>query len=431
MAIEAAADAGGGFGARIIALADRLAQWSEASDGLTCTYLTSTHRAVAAQLQEWMVSAGMATTIDAAGNVVGRWAAADPAARALLLCSHYDTVRNAGKYDGRLGILVALVLVERLRALGVRLPFHLDVVAFSEEEGVRFSASFLGSSALAGRFDPALLERCDADGQTMAGVVRAAGLDPAAISSLARRADTLAGYLEVHIEQGPVLLEEGLPVGVVSAIAGTVRRAITITGMAGHAGTVPMGRRHDAVAAAAELVLYVERRCAQGATLVGTVGRLTVPNGAINIIPGRCDLSLDVRAADDATRDAAMADIEGEIQRIAARRGVAIESQELQRTPAVKCSPRLQSLLAAAVSRQGIVPRYLPSGAGHDAMMFDGLTDVAMLFVRCGNGGVSHSPRETITAEDAEVAVRVLLDAVVMMAEGDATLPGEDGRSPV
>ena len=309
------------------------------------------------------------------------------------------------------------MLVEHLKRIGRKLPFHLDVIAFSEEEGVRFSSSFLGSRPVAGRFDDKLLERRDADGHTLATVMRDAGLDPAKIPALARRREELMGYLEVHIEQGPVLLEEGLPVGIVSAIAGSVRSTVTITGTAGHAGTVPMARRHDAAAAAAELVLYVEKRCAQAPTLVGTVGQLAVPNGAINIIPGRGELTLDIRAGDDATRDAAVSDVRAEIARIAARRGVIIESTEVQRTAVVRCSPRLQSLLADAVTRAGMTPRHLPSGAGHDAMMFDGLTDLAMLFVRCGNGGVSHSPREIVTAEDADIAARVMLDAVVRLAE--------------
>jgi hydantoinase/carbamoylase family amidase len=364
-----------------------------------------------------MDQAGLTTAIDVAANVVGRYAADDPNAPTLILASHYDTVRNAGKYDGRLGVLVALVVAGHLQRLGRRLPFHLDVIAFSEEEGVRFSSSFLGSSAVAGRFDPRLLERRDADGVTLAAAMAAAGLDPAGIPALARRREELVGYLEVHIEQGPVLLEEGLPVGIVSAIAGTVRCMVTITGTAGHAGTVPMARRHDAAAAAAELVLYVEQRCARAPSLVGTVGQLAVPNGAINIIPGRCELSLDIRAADDSTRDAAVFDVMTEIGRIAAKRGVIIESKEVQRTAAVRCSPRLQSLLADAITRGGANPRYLPSGAGHDAMMFDGITDTAMLFVRCGNGGVSHSPREIITAEDADVAARVILDTVLHLAE--------------
>jgi beta-ureidopropionase / N-carbamoyl-L-amino-acid hydrolase len=405
------------FGQQIMVLADRLAHWSEAADGLTCTYLSAAHRSVAAEIRSWMDHAGLGTRIDVAANVIGRYAAEDPHAPALILASHYDTVRNAGKYDGRLGVLVALVVAEHLQRTGRKLPFHLDVIAFSEEEGVRFSSSFLGSSAVAGRFDPDLLERRDADGITLAAAMADAGLDPAGISALARPGKDLVGYLEVHIEQGPVLLSEGLPVGIVSAIAGTVRCMVTISGTAGHAGTVPMAGRQDAAAAAAELVLYVEKRCARAPTLVGTVGQLAVPNGAINIIPGRCELSLDIRAADDDTRDAAVLDVMTEIGRIAERRGVIIQSREVQRTAAVRCSPRLQSLLAEAVIGAGAKPRYLPSGAGHDATMFDGLTDTAMLFVRCGNGGVSHSPREIITAEDADVAARVILDTVLRLAE--------------
>jgi hydantoinase/carbamoylase family amidase len=406
----------GALGRRVMALADALAQWSESSEGLTCTYLSEAHRAVAAQLRDWLREAGLGTEIDAIGNVVGRYPAADPAAKTLILASHYDTVRDAGRYDGRLGVLSALVVAEELVRRRCKLPFHLEVIAFSEEEGVRFASGYLGSSAVAGRFEAGLLERRDADGHALAAVMREAGLDPAKIPALTRSREELLGYLEVHIEQGPVLLEEGLPLGIVSAIAGTVRCLVTITGTVGHAGTVPMARRHDAAAAAAELVLYVERRCAQAPTLVGTVGRLAVPNGAINIIPGRCELSLDIRAADDATRDAAVVDVMAEIGRIAAHRGVAIESKEVQRTAAVRCSPRLQSLLGEAVAHVGIEPRHLPSGAGHDAVMFDGVTDLAMLFVRCGNGGVSHSPLEIISVEDADLAARVLLDAVQRLA---------------
>src|SRR5258708_3290570 len=233
----------GAFGKRIMELAERLAQWSEISDGLTCTYLSPAHRSVAAEIRNWMRQTGLITEIDAVANVVGRYAAADPAARTLIVASHYDTVRNAGKYDGRLGVLTALVLVEHLKWLGRELPFHLDVIAFSEEEGVRFSSSFLGSRAVAGRFDGKLLERQDADGHTLEAVMRDAGLDPARIPALARRREELMGYLEVHIEQGPVLLEEGLPVGIVSAIAGSVRSTVTIIGAAGHARAVPMARR--------------------------------------------------------------------------------------------------------------------------------------------------------------------------------------------
>jgi beta-ureidopropionase / N-carbamoyl-L-amino-acid hydrolase len=399
------------FGARILALADELARFSETADGLTCTYLSAAHRAVAGQLQAWMADAGMAASIDAVGNVVGRYAGID-AGRTLILASHYDTVRNAGKYDGRLGILVPLVVIDHLHRAEIRLPFSIEMIAFSEEEGARFAAPYIGSSAVAGRFDGRLLDRRDAAGVTMADAMRAAGLDPAAIPTLARRPESLLGYLEVHIEQGPVLLHEDLSVGIVTSIAGNVRLLITVTGEAGHAGTVPMGLRRDAATAAAEIVLAVER-CCNKPTLVGTVGRIAVPDGAINVIPGRCELSLDVRAADDATRDAAVAQILAEIDGIAARRQVTVDTTEAMRMPAVPCSAAMQARLADAVGRAGLVPRYLASGAGHDTVMFDGVTDVGMLFVRCGNGGISHSPRETITAEDADVAARVVLDVLM------------------
>lgn len=406
------------FGKRIIELAGRLAQWSDTADGLTCTYLTPAHRKVAAELRDLMSAAGMTAEIDGVGNVVGRYAAADPAAKTLIIASHYDTVINGGNYDGRLGILTGLVAVEELHRAGRRLPFHVDVTGFAEEEGVRFAAHYIGSSAIAGRFDMRLLQHRDAGGQSVADVIHKAGFDPEAIPSLGRRPKDLLGYLEVHIEQGPVLLQEGLPVGIVTSIAGTVRYGVTVTGMAGHAGTVPMLGRRDAAAAAAEIVLYVERRCATAPTLVGTVGRLNVPGGAINVIPGRCDFSLDIRAADDATRDAAAADVLAEIERIAKRRKVTVEIKEIQRGPAVPCSQDLQAQLAAAVERAGILPRYLPSGAGHDAVSFSGVTDIAMLFVRCGNGGISHSPLETITAADADIATRILLDVLENLGIG-------------
>jgi len=251
-------------------------------------------------------------------------------------------------------------------------------------------------------------------------VMRGAGLDPEDIPSLARRREDLLGYLELHIEQGPVLLAENLAVGIVTGIAGAVRRKVTIMGEAGHAGTVPLHLRHDAGLAAAELMLFVERRCLAASGMVGTAGQLVVPDGAMNVIPARCELSLDVRAGDDATLAAAMADIDGEMARIAQTRGVTFASEELVRTPAVACAPWLQRELAAAVARAGVRPHSLISGAGHDAVMFDRVTDVGMLFVRCGNGGVSHSPRETVSADDADIAARVLIDTLMNIRPGHA-----------
>jgi beta-ureidopropionase / N-carbamoyl-L-amino-acid hydrolase len=407
------------FGAKILDMARELAQFSETTEGLTCTYFSAAHKATAARLRDWMRSAGLAAEIDAVGNVVGRYAGAANASRTLIVGSHYDTVTDAGQFDGRLGILTAIVVAERLHRTGRRLPFHLEVIGFSEEEGVRFSAPYLGSSAIAGRFNETIFDRHDANGISVATLLHAEGVNLTAIRKLARRPETLRGYLEVHIEQGPVLLQNDLPVGIVSSIAASARFRVAIRGVAGHAGTVPMSLRHDAAVAAAEIVLAVERRCAEGPNLVGTVGQLAVPHGVINVIPGCCELSLDIRAGDDATHAAAIADILAAICQIAERRGVTAEVAEIARHAAVACAPQIQSALARAIGRAGIEPFYLASGAGHDGEMFAGVTDIGMLFVRCGNGGISHSPRETITAADADIAARILLDAVVNLAQLD------------
>jgi allantoate deiminase/N-carbamoyl-L-amino-acid hydrolase len=363
-----------------------------------------------------MEAAGMTARIDGVGNVVGRYATADPSAKALIVGSHYDTVANAGRYDGRLGILTALVVAEQLQRSGQALPFHLDVVAFAEEEGVRFSAPYLGSSAVAGRFDHTLLQRSDANGMTLADVLLGIGSKPGDIAALARRPEDLKGYLEVHIEQGPVLLNSNRPAGIVTAIAGGARHQVIVHGHAGHAGTVPMALRQDAAAAAAEIVLALERRCNAEPGLVGTVGKLAVPGGAINVIPARCELTFDIRAADDAVRDAAERDLRAEIAQIALRRGVAVDVDELSRSPAIACAVGLQALMAQALQDAGVKPFYLASGAGHDAVMFAGVTDIGMLFVRCGNGGISHHPSETVTAEDADLGARVLLDVILSLA---------------
>jgi hydantoinase/carbamoylase family amidase len=402
------------LGTRVLELADSLAQWSETPRGLTCTYLTAAHRAVARELARLMSNIGLETRIDAVGNVAGRYRSHNPDAKAVIVASHYDTVANAGKYDGRLGIVTAIAVAEQLAAARTELPFHLDIIAFSEEEGVRFSSAYIGSSAVAGRFGHAELQRRDVKGVTMEEAMRAAGLDPADIPSLARRRGEVAAYLEVHIEQGPVLVESDLPVGVVTAIAGNSRFAVSIEGVAGHAGTVPMAYRHDAAAAAAEIVLCVEQRCSRTG-LVGTVGRLSVPDGAPNVVPGRCDLTLDIRSGVDVDRRAAVADVMADIVDIAKKRGVTIKTTPLLDAAAVQCSARLQELFAASIERAGLPVFRLPSGAGHDAVMFNGFTEIGMLFVRCGNGGVSHSPLETVTASDCDYAARILMDVLQTM----------------
>ncbi len=411
---EAAANT---FGPRIMSLAEHLAQWSEQPDALTVTYFSEAHKKVAAELGHLLQAAGMEVRTDPLGNVIGRYASAAPGAKTLLLGSHYDTVRNGGKYDGRLGILLPLALVEHLNRTRHRLPFNIELCCFSEEEGVRFPIGYLGSQVIAGKFDPKNLDATDDDGIPLRRALEEAGVDLASISSLSRNRDDLIGYVEVHIEQGPSLLNADLPVAVVTGIAGAVRHRVVVEGEAGHAGTVAMPFRHDAGAAAAEMILAIEKRCTGTPSLVGTVGQLLVPNGAMNVIPGRCEFSTDIRASSNDVRDAAVMDVLVDFNEIARRRGVKVVATEVLRMAAIPLSPFLQERLVAASQRLGVDPLRLPSGAGHDAAMMAGLTESAMMFVRCGNGGVSHSPLEIITEEDADFAARVLFEFLMNLAD--------------
>jgi len=399
------------LGDAIMAMAEDLGALSEERGALTCSYLTPTHRATAARIRDFMLAAGLAAHIDAVGNVVGVLDGDGRSPKRVLTGSHYDTVINGGKYDGRLGILLPIAVAGSMRRAGIKLPYTLEIVAFAEEEGVRFNSTFLGSGALAGCFDLHVLEATDPAGHTLRDALRAAGHDVAAIPALARNPAEVSCFVEVHIEQGPVLLEAGEPLGVVSGIAGSIRTMVAVTGTPGHAGTVPMLLRRDAAAAAAEIVLAVERRCSKEPGLVGTVGKLEVPGGAVNVIPGRCELSIDIRSENDALRDAAYAAISADVREIALRRGVTIEERKVLETPSVPCTRALQDAWAASIGRlTGKAVRRLPSGAGHDAMMMARLTRIGMLFVRCGNGGISHNPLETMSAQDAEIAARVFED---------------------
>ena len=391
--------------------AERLAVHSDpgfAEQGqLTVTYLTDAHRACARQLAEWMRDdCGFdRVEIDAVGNVVGVYDGADPAAPRLLTGSHYDTVRNGGKYDGRLGILVPMACVRELHRAGRRLPFGIEVVGFSEEEGQRYKATFLGSGALTGHFDPAWLDQADADGVTMRQAMQHAGLAIDAIPALRRDASRYLGFVEVHIEHGPVLSEIDLPLGVVTSINGSVRYLGEVIGQASHAGTTPMGRRRDAAAAVAELILFVEKRAAAVPDVVGTVGMLQVPGGSINVVPGRCAFSLDLRATTDAARDALADDVRAELGAICARRGLAFRLEETMRASAAPSHPAWQGRWERAVESIGLPVFRMPSGAGHDAMKLHERMPQAMLFMRGGNSGISHNPLETITADDTELCV--------------------------
>ncbi len=395
-------------GRDILARADALARHSDSPDHYTRTWLSPAHRAAAAQLAAWMREAGMSVRTDGAGSVIGRYEGATPGAKAIVTGSHFDSVRNGGRYDGVLGILVPLACVAGLSRRGERLAHAVEVVAFADEEGARFQTSFLASRAFLGRFDPALRERRDAGGVGFDEAMREAGLDPEAIAANPRDPATIAAYVEVHIEQGPVLLDEGLALGVVTAIAGGTRHRVRVAGAAGHAGTVPMAMRRDALAAAAEMVSAVETRAKAAANLVGTVGLLEVKDGTGNVIPGEASFTVDLRSGEDAVREAAERDVFAAFDAIARRRGVAVESRRTHAVRATACSPRLQEALAAAVASLGLPVRRLPSGAGHDAMVLAEAVEAAMLFVRCGAGGVSHHPAETVSAGDAGLAAAAL-----------------------
>ena len=389
---------------------------------LTVTYLTQAHRACAAQLQGWMRDAGFdEVSVDAVGNVVGVYHGANPASQRLMTGSHFDTVRNGGKYDGRLGILVPMACVRELRRAGRRLPFGIEVVGFAEEEGQRYRATFLGSGALIGHFNPAWLEQTDADGVTMREAMRAAGLPATmeAIGTIKRDPSRYLGFVEVHIEQGPVLNETDLPLGVVTSINGSVRSLVEIQGMASHAGTTPMDRRRDAAAAAAEVILYVEQRAGSVPDVVGTVGQLEVPAGSINVVPGRCRFSLDLRATTNAARDALAADVESELARICARRGLSFQIERTLAVSAAPSHPAWQTRWEQAVQALGLPVFRMPSGAGHDAMKLHEVMPQAMLFMRGLNAGISHNPLESITNHDTELVVQ----AFMHLLEGLAAQP--------
>jgi len=378
---------------------------------LTVTYLTDAHLACARRISEWMRDCGFdEITVDAVGNVVGRYRAARPGAPTLMTGSHFDTVRNAGKYDGRLGIFVPMACVRELHRQGRRLSFDVEVIAFAEEEGQRYRATFLGSGALIGGFKPEWLDQKDADGISMRDAMTAAGLRSDDIPSLRRDPANYLGFVEVHIEQGPVLYELGLPLGVVTSINGCVRHQVQILGLASHAGTTPMNRRRDAALAAAELALFVERRAASDGDSVGTVGMLEVPSGSINVVPGECRFSLDLRAPSDAQRDALVDDVLAELAAICQRRGLRYALEETMRAAAAPSDPRWQQRWERAVDALGVPVHRMPSGAGHDAMKLHEIMPQAMLFVRGQNNGISHNPSESTTSDDIELAALAMLD---------------------
>lgn len=387
---------------------------------LTVTYLTDAHRACAALLSEQMRGCGFDTVhIDAVGNVVGRFEAAKPGAKALLTGSHYDTVRNGGKYDGRLGIYVPMACVRELQRAGKRLPVAFEVVGFAEEEGQRYKATFLGSGALTGAFDPTWLDQKDADGTTMREAMAHAALRPQDIRTLRRNPADYLGFVEVHIEQGPVLNELDLPLGIVTSINGSVRYAAEVIGTACHAGTTPMDRRSDAAAAVAEVILAAERRAAQDGDSVATVGQLMVPGGSTNVVPGRCHFTLDMRAPNDAQRDALVRDVLATLEAVCTRRQVRYTLEQTMQASAAPSAPVWQARWERAVDALGVPLHHMPSGAGHDAMKLHEVMPQAMLFVRGQNSGISHNPLESTTSDDMQLAIEAFSRLLAQLAEED------------
>ena len=400
------------LGDEIVSRIDALGAVSETPEHLARVFLSPEHRTAADLILSWMREAGMAAHLDAIGNVCGRYEGDRPGLPCLMLGSHYDTVRDAGKWDGPLGLITAISCVADLNRRGRRLPFAVEVVGFADEEGVRFASTLLGSRAVAGTFAESALNSRDHAGISMRDALVTFGLDPEHIGAAARARRELLAYVELHIEQGPVLEKDNLPVGVVTAIAGATRLAANLTGMAGHAGTVPMALRRDALTGAAECITTIEELCrTDDGGLVGTVGYIDAMPGATNVIPGRVNFTIDLRAPTDAHRKRAVADIVRHIGAIAKRRALALQIDVTHENRTVPCAPWLKAQVAEAVAAEGHPVFELPSGAGHDGMAMIDIADVAMIFVRC-RGGISHNPAEHVELADADAGARVLLRLV-------------------
>ena len=397
------------FGEGIVSRINRLGNISETPERLTRIYLTSEHRAAADLILVWMTEAGMSSRVDAVGNVSGRYEGDRPGLPCLMLGSHYDTVRDAGKWDGPLGLITAISCVADLHRRGRRLPFAIEVTGFADEEGVRFASTLLGSRAVAGTFDESVLNARDQNGISLREAMARFGLDPQHIGAAARLRREVHAYIELHIEQGPVLEQQDLAVGVVTAISGATRLAVRLTGMAGHAGTVPMALRSDALAGAAECILAIEEFCRTDADgLVGTVGHIDAMPGATNVIPGQVYFTVDIRAPTDSHRKLAVADIVRQIEAIVRRRKLALQVDVTHENRTVPCAPWLRGQVAEAIAAEGCPVFELASGAGHDGMAIFDIADVGMLFVRC-RGGISHHPDEHVETADADAGARVLL----------------------
>lgn len=377
-------------------------------EGVTRFFATAEHAAVLSKLTNWMESLDMDVRRDAVVNLIGRYRSDNPAAKTLIIGSHQDTVKSGGKYDGMMGVICGLALVHALRSLQIQLPFHIDVVAFGDEEGSRFQTSLFSSQALAGTFDTSILTTKDDNGVSLADALTAFGGNMSAIETAAYNRNEVLGYIEAHIEQGPVLEEKGVPVGIVSAITGIERHQVTITGKAGHAGTVPMHLRKDALVGAAYVIQAVDNICQQTDELVGVVGKINnFPNGS-NVIPGKVVLTLELRSPKDKIRLTARQQLFKSLEDYFASSELQMEHEQIYQEPATDCDAELSQHLATAIRNSGVTETWLFSGAGHDGLSMRDLCPIAMLFVRCKDG-VSHRPDEAISEEDLAVSLGVLV----------------------
>lgn len=394
---------------------EALGRISEEPGRLTRTFCSPAMRKANDLVASWMRDAGMTVSEDAVGNLIGRYAGQSEAAKTFMLGSHLDTVRDAGKFDGPLGVLVAIACVQHLYEKKSRLPFALDVIGFADEEGTRYQTTYLGSKAVAGKFNEHDLQRLDAGGVSMTDAIRTFGGNPENLKSARRDPRQLLGYSEVHIEQGPVLENKNEPVGIVSAIAGQARIKARFVGRSGHAGTTPMHLRHDALAAAAEFIIAAETFAKNHAGLVATIGQIEAQPGASNVIPGEVTLSVDVRHAEDSQRRAACDELRKLADEAGKKRGVSVNWEVVHEAQSAPCSRELSSRLAKVAKPHVREVIELPSGAGHDAAVMAGTTPMAMLFVRC-KGGVSHHPDESVAVNDISIAIAVVNDFLQLLA---------------
>jgi allantoate deiminase len=409
--------------ARIITRCREIAACTEVPGEITRLFLTPPMHNVHALLRDWMEATGMTVRVDAVGNLRGLWPGLSPDSPRLLIASHLDTVPNAGAFDGILGVVLGVAIIEELRSQ--LLPFAIEVIGFSEEEGVRFSKPFLGSLALVGELDAKTLARTDRNGISVAQAIQAYGLDPAQLPAAALANETFA-YLEFHIEQGPVLENEDTSLGIVEALVGQTRMELIFAGQANHAGTTPMHLRHDAMGAAAEWIVAVEDYASSHHGLVATVGKVEATPGAGNVIAGKVTASLDIRHADDSVREASVIAILQLAETAATRRGVHVTSSKQLEQPAVPLDPHLATLLNKSATQAGFQGRRMTSGAGHDAMILAPRIPSAMLFLR-SPGGLSHHPDETVLPQDVEAALATAMKFLAQLRD-DRTNP-KDGHA--